>query len=293
MADYYDVLGVPKNADEKEIRKAYRKLARKYHPDLNPDDKKAEDRFKRINEAYELLSDAEDRKKYDKYGDDWKHADQIEAQFRNRGGSRFGRATYGGVDDLPGSGPFSGFGDLFGTAGRASSMSRMETSVEVSLEEAFAGTRRNVTITAAGSERRIEVTIPPGVDTGSVVRVSPGEGQQLLLSIVVTPHRRFRRKGGDLTTEVEVLLEEAVLGGEVEVQTLKGRVRLKVPPESQNGQRVRLKGQGMPKLGSKDTRGDLYVAIRPVMPKDLTKEEKELFLKLKELHSQEEVTKHD
>ena len=286
MADYYGVLGVPKNADEKEIRAAYRTLARKYHPDLNPGDEKAEARFKRINEAYELLSDAEDRKKYDKYGENWKHADQIEARSRNRGGSPFGRATYGGVDDLFGSGPFSGFGDIFGTAGRASGMSRIETSVEVSLEEAFAGTKRNITITAAGRERRIEVTIPPGVDTGSVVRVSPGEGQQLLLNIVVTPHRRLRRKGADLTIEVEVPFEEAILGGEVEVQTLKGRVRLKVPPESQNGQRVRLKGQGMPKLGSKNTRGDLYVAIRPVMPKDLTKEEKELFLKLKELRSE-------
>ena len=290
MANYYDALGVARNASEKDVRQAFRGLARKYHPDLNPGDEKAEERFKQINEAYEVLSDPENRKKYDKYGDNWTHADQLESQFT--GGSPF-RRTYrggqssdpfggsGGMDDLLG-----GFGDLFGRGGRTATATRAEASVDVSLEEAFAGSKRKVTISSPmARERRIEVSIPPGVDTGSVVRITHGEGQELLLNITVRPHRRFVRRGADLSTDVDVPLEDAVLGGEIEVRTLKGKVRVRVPPESQNGQRIRLAGQGMPKLGSKDATGDLYVMVRPKLPKGLSDEERELFLRLKELRS--------
>ena len=293
MANYYDILGVAKNASDKEVRQAFRKLARQHHPDLNPEDNKAEARFKRINEAHEVLSNPDNRKKYDRYGDRWKDAERIEAQYgtgpgapfewTSRVGTRgepFGGDLFAGFEDLLG-----GFGDPRGRGGRTATATRAEGYVEVSLEEAFSGTNRQVTISSGTTERRIEVSIPPGVETGSVVRITPGEGQELLLNITVKPNKRFGRKGNDLFTDVEVPLEDAILGGEVDVQTFKGRVRLKVPPESQNGQRVRLAGQGMPKLGSTRTRGDLFVTIRPTMPKNLTKEEHELICKLKALRS--------
>jgi DnaJ-class molecular chaperone len=301
MAEYYKTLGVSKNASEKEIRQAFRRLARKYHPDLSPGDGEAEEMFKRINEAYEVLSNPSTRKKYDRYGDKWKYADQIEAQYRTGPGAPFGWADGGrGRGPRPQSDPLAGFedllggfGDLFGRRGRTAAATRAEASVEVSLEEAFAGTKRKVTISSRGNDRRIEVSIPPGVDTGSVVRITPGGGQELLLNITVAPHRRYTRKGDDLTTEVEVALEDTILGGEVDVQTLKGRVRVKIPPESQNGQRIRLAGQGMPKLGSKGVRGDLYIVVRPKMPKNLTSDERELIRVFKALRSgQEEVTGH-
>ena len=281
MADYYRTLGVKKGADEKEIRQAFRKLARQYHPDLNPGDEKAEGRFKQINEAYSVLSDDESRKAFDRYGENWKQADQIEAQQR-RYSSRSGG---GGFHD-----PFSGFEDLLGGYARGGQRRpapapRLETGIDVSLEEALDGAKRTVTITAGGSERRIEVTIPPGVYTGSVVRVKPDRLQELLLNVTVTPHSRFTRKGMDLIAEVEVPVEDAVLGGEIEVQTLRGKLQLTVPPNSRGGKRIRLAGQGMPKLGESETRGDMFVVIRPQIPKDPTDEELDLFQQLKALRS--------
>ena len=283
---YYDILGVSKKADEKEIRQAFRRLARKHHPDLNPGNKKAEAKFKETNEAYEVLSDAENRKKYDRYGDNWKRADQIEAQYGAGAGEPFTWSSRGGRQQrTAGFDPFAGLEDLLGRHGRTATTTRIEGQVDVTLEEAFAGSKRNVTITSEGKDRRLEVTIPPGVDTGSAVRVSPGEGHELLLRVTVLPHKRFQRKGDDLSVEAPVPMEDAILGGEIEVQTLKGKVHLKVPAESQNGQRIRLAGQGMPRLGSKDTSGDLYVVLRPRMPRNLTAEERDLVGKLKEARS--------
>ena len=286
MENYYKVLGVDKNASDKEVRQAFRKLARKHHPDLNPGDESAEDRFKQINEAYEVLSDVDSRKKYDRYGENWRQAEQIEAQYGGGSGWRAGRTGSGGLEDMFGSDPFGGFGDLFGRRASTQTVARLEGSVEVTLEEAFSGAKRQVTISSGGKDRRIEVSIPPGVYTGSVVRVSPDKGHELLLKVTISPHKRFTRQGDDLITEVEVPLEDAILGGEAEVRTLSKKVRLKVPPESQNGQRIRLAKQGMPRLGSKGTRGDLFVVIRPVTPKNLSDEEEELVRKFKELRSQ-------
>lgn len=292
MANYYDILGVPKSASDKDIKQAFRKLARKHHPDLNPGDEEAEARFKSVNEAYEVLSDKEKRQKYDRYGDRWKHADQFEAQFGHGSGAPFSWTSRRGglLDDLDFD-LFGGLGDLIG-GGRGgpgrrggSAQTRLETPVDVTLEEAFSGAKRHVTVSEGGRERRIEVTIPRGVDTGSVVRYPIDQGRELFLNVTVSPHSRFQRKGSDLHVEAEVSFEDAILGGEAEVQTLTGKVRLKVPPESQNGQKIRLAGQGMPKLGAAETRGDLYVTLRPTLPKNLNPEERELLKKLKDLRS--------
>jgi len=283
MPNYYQILGVSKNADRKQIRSAFRKLARQYHPDLNPGNDNAEVKFKEINEAYEVLSDDDNRTKYDKYGDNWKHADQIESRF-GTGGSVFGRTYRAGAHSS--SGPFSGFEDLLGGGRRrAARVGKLETAVEIELQEAYSGAERYVTISTDGNNRRIAVSIPPGVDSGSVVRITPGDGQELLLNVTVKPHERITRKGTSLSTEVDVPLEDVILGGEVDVQTMDKKVRVKIPPESQNGQRIRLKGQGMPKLGSKDSRGDLYVVVRPKMPKDITDEQRELIERFKSIRS--------
>ncbi|MBM3934796.1 MAG: J domain-containing protein [SAR202 cluster bacterium] len=291
--DYYAVLGVSRQATEKDSRQAFRKLARKYHPDLNSKDRDAEARFKEINEAYEVLSDPEKRKKYDKYGDQWKHADRIKAQRQSGEPFTWTHTTTG--DPSEGFGDFNledllgGYGDLFrrrGRPGRAAPRPvSSELTVEVTLEEAFTGTTRVVTLTNDAGTKWIEVTIPAGVKTGSTVRVKPAEGQELLLKIVVTPHERLTRVDDDLYTDVSVPMEDAILGGEAEVQTLKSKVRLKVPPYSQNGQKVRLSGLGMPKLGEPGTKGDLYVIVRPVMPRSLSPEELDTVRRLKELRS--------
>ena len=281
MANYYDILGVSKGVGDKELRQAFRRLARKHHPDLNPGDEVAEEKFKEINEAYEVLSEPESRSKYDRYGDRWRHADQIEAQ-RSRwgGGGDLGFDVSGGLEDLLGQ-----FSTRFGRGSRASGPRRIEADVDVTLEEAFTGAKRYVTVTSADGERRIEVTIPKGVDTDSVVRVSLDKRSKLLLKVKVSPHARFQRKGPHLHAETEAPFEDMLLGGEAEVQTLTGRVRLKVPAGSQNGSKIRLAGQGMPKLRSPEDRGDLYVTVRPRLPKDLTDEERGLIENFKELRS--------
>lgn len=293
MESYYEILGVPRDSDAKQIRQAYRRLARRHHPDLNPGDKKAEQRFKRINEAYGVLSDPESRRKYDRYGTRWKQAEGFEAQYGQGRRSPFGAGfrTWRGGEDTSGFDPFSGLDDLLGVTGwggaagqgGARTAVRLESSVSVSLEEAFAGARRLVTIPGPEGERRIEVTIPAGVDTGSIVHIGLGDGQDLFIKVEVQAHPRFQRKGADLYTEIEVPLVDAILGGETEVGTLTGKVRLKVPAESQNGQRIRLSGQGMPARDKPKSRGDLFVTLRPRLPQGLTKEERELFRKLKSL----------
>jgi curved DNA-binding protein len=292
--DYYSILGVNRNAYDK-VRSAYRRLARKLHPDVNPGDKASEARFKEVNAAYDVLSDAEKRKKYDLYGENWEHAEQFEAA-RRRGGAR---------TQYQGSGPgfdfsefeFSGdpesiFGGIFGRRGRGRPRNlnlNLEHQVEVTLEEAYQGTTRTLQLAGDnGQPRRIEVKIPAGVTTGSRVRVA-GEGMavdgmrgDLYLVVEVLPHDRFERKSDDLHTDVEVPLTTAVLGGEVEVQAIGRKVALKVPPMTQNGRVFRLAGLGMPRL-NQSTRGDLYARINVRLPDKLANEQKELFQKLREL----------
>lgn len=300
--DYYEVLGVGRKATDKDIRAAYRKLARQYHPDLNPGDKTAESRFKEIQQAYEVLSDAEKRKKYDQFGANWEHAGQQPPPQGSRYG---GGTTYTTTDvpydlgDLGGEGVdlgdilgrvFGGFGGRTSTQARPRRGQDIEQPVSITLEEAFRGTTRQVEVLGENREpRRLEVKVPAGVRDGSRVRVAgeggPGLGGgargDLFLVIGVLPHPAFERKGDDVTAEIAVPLTIAMLGGEVAVQTLKGRLALRIPPETQNGRTFRLAGQGMPKLGGKGA-GDFLAKVRVVLPTGLSPEERDLFAKLRD-----------
>lgn len=295
--DLYEVLGVPRTASDKEIRSAYRKLARQYHPDVSPNDKTAEARFKEITAAHEVLGDAENRKKYDKYGDQWQHADQIEEMRRQQGGRSWSSAGPGAASYHFESGGDGDFGSIFenlfrrerGGGARTMSPRRgqdIDTPIEVTLEEAFHGTTRMVSI---GGERRLEVKVPAGVKTGSRVRVA-GEGApganggsagDLFLVVTVRTHSKFERKGDDLYVDVDVPVYDAVLGGEVEVQTVDGRVFLRVKELTQNGTQIRLAGKGMPVLGKSGARGDLYARVRIKIPSELSPEQRELFEQLR------------
>ena len=303
-ANYYELLGVARTASDKEIRQAYRKLARQYHPDVNPGDPASEEKFKQINEAHGVLSDAEKRKKYDKYGDRWMHADELEqAEARARSGARGGYHYYtnsdfggdfggdfgapGGVDfDLGGFGSDDLFDRLFSNLGTEQPRRRRaaEYPVEVTLAEAAEGATRMVNLPDG---RRLEVTIPPGVDTGSRVHIPAGSGGDgdFYLIVTVMSHPRFERKGRDLYSEVEVPVEDLVTGSEVTVPTLTGRVALTIPQGTQNGRRFRLNRQGMPELNRPDSRGSLYATVKAVLPTDPGAEELELYRKLKELRS--------
>jgi curved DNA-binding protein len=297
--DYYKILGVDRNADQKDIRKAYRGLARQYHPDVNPGDRTAQERFKEINEAYEVLSDPEKRQKYDQLGTSWH-------QWQRMGGDPSGfdwgqwftgqpgrvHVQYGNLDEiLGGLGGFSDFFQtIFGGMQRASGHTTpqrgrdYEQEVEITLEEAFRGTTRIL----SKDGRRLEVKIPPGAETGSRIRMA-GEGGyggakgDLYLRVKVAPHPRFSREGDDLHVEIPLDLYTALLGGEVRVPTLKGDIMLKIPPETQSGKTFRLQGQGMPNLKAPKKRGDLYAKVKVRLPQKLTPLERELFEELKRL----------
>lgn len=305
--DYYETLGVDRGATEKDIRAAYRRLARQHHPDVNRGDDSAEAKFKQINEAYQVLSSAEDRKKYDRFGGNWRNADQYQ---RNRGGasprSWFNRARQRPSPGAPGG--FGGgvgdmFGDIFGGAGFAgahvedsAAPRRTDVPVTVTLEEAYAGTARTVTMPAnaqTGSPaRRLEVSIPAGVRSGSRVHVGAagqgGEGLDIYLVVTISSHGVFERSGDDLTTTAAVPLLDMVLGGEVEVPTITGkRVALKLPPETENGKVFRLKGKGMPSKrgGATGSHGDELVTVQAVLPRNIGPERRGLFEQLREIDS--------
>lgn len=313
--DYYDVLGVSRSASEKEIRQAYRKLARQYHPDLNPHDKQAEAKFKEIGQAYEVLSDPEKRKLYDRWGPDFEKYEQARKAGAGAGATGFGGAGpfgsggftwtstggYGGgastIDDEHLGSLFEQIlGGMGRGAGRRTGPMRGEDydhPVTLTLEEAFSGTTRLIQITpASGPPRTIEAKIPPGVSDGQRVRIAGKGGPginggppgDLYLVVTIRPHPRFRREGDDLMVTVDVPLYTAVLGGEVVVPTLKGsRLALRIEPETENGQRIRLAGQGMPKPGG--GRGDLYAEVRIVVPKQLNERERALFQELAALRA--------
>ena len=285
MADYYSMLGVSRGATEKEIRSAFRKLARKHHPDVNDNDPASEEKFKQINEAYTVLSDTDSRRKYDRYGDDWKRADQF-----NRGGGGFSHFDMGGM----GGGRRSIFDQFFGGMGgqEVRPPAPAEYKVEVSLEEAFTGAARRLQMQ---DQRRLEVKIPPGVDNGSKVHIAAESthGGAFYLVITVKAHAKFRRQGKDLYVEVEAPLEDAILGGEMTVPTLTGKLALIIPQGTQNGRRFRLAGQGMPTLSlpanqaksNVNQRGDLFATLKVKLPTEFTEQELNLFKKLRDLRS--------
>ncbi|HEX7588665.1 MAG TPA: J domain-containing protein [Anaerolineae bacterium] len=305
--DYYQILGVNKTATEKEIKQAYRKLARKYHPDLNPNNKAAQEKFKEINEANDVLSDAEKRRKYDTLGANWQQYEQYQrtggqGPFQWGGqGSQYRTVSPEDFENIFGGGDAGGvsdffrtfFGGGFGGAGGARTQARprrgqdIEQEVDISLEEAYRGAARLVD----KDGRRLEIKIPAGVKTGSKIRyggegmpgVGGGSAGDLYLHVQVAPHLMFERQGDDLNCELPVDLYTALLGGEATVPTLKGQLALKIPPETQSGKVFRLAGQGMPRLNEPNSSGDLYAKVRVVLPEHLTTEERELFQKLAEL----------
>ena len=290
MADYYNILDVPRTADEKEIRQAYRRLARQHHPDVNPGDDDAAERFKSINNAYEVLSDADKRAKYDRYGENWQHADQFEQQrgagsgfsqfFRSGDSGNGGRGSFsftsdgGSLADLLGG--FPGFGG----AREPQRVALTDVRVDITLEEADRGTTRLVNVPGG---RRLEVTIPAGIADGGRVHVAAGNssGAEFNLLVSVLPHRQFERQGADLYTTVDVPLTDAVLGGSVTVNTLRSQIELTLPPETQNGRRFRLAGQGISHVREPDRRGTLFATVNVVLPTNLTEKQRTLFEQLR------------
>ena len=313
-ADLYALLDVPRDASQKDIQSAYRRLARRYHPDVTGGDSAAEDKFKQINTAHDVLSDPAKRAAYDRWGERWEHAEQLEEMERNgafgfrQGSGGFGGPGGGRFTFASGGGGFGGFqqadlGDLGGLfeglfGGGAAPQGRdVEHPVAISLREAFQGTTRTIQVPRRSDNEeegprfsRLEVKIPPGVDSGSRVKVAgkgggapPGD---LYLAVTVNGDPRFERKGSDLYTDAAIPISTAALGGEVTVPTISGRVALRIPQGTQSGRVFRLAGQGMPRLQG-GRRGDLFARARLQLPEPLSAEQLELFRRLRELEQLE------
>ena len=301
--DYYKVLGIDKKATADEIKKAYRKLARKYHPDVNPGDKEAERKFKELNEANEVLSNPANRTKYDQYGEHWKHGEQYEqAQQQQRSHQSRQGANYGGFSesDFGGGADFSDFfQSMFGAGGggfsgssrgRASGKFKgqdVEATLNLHLRDAAKTHQQTFDING----KKVRITIPAGIADGQKIKLkghgnpghNGGPSGDLFITFNIAEDHQFKRRGDDLTSDVEIDLYTAILGGETLVNTLDGAVKLKVKPETQNGTKVKLKGKGFPLYKKEGEFGDLYVTYVVKMPTDLTDQEKELFLQLKKL----------
>jgi curved DNA-binding protein len=300
--DYYKVLGVERKATQEEIKKVYRKLAMKYHPDQNPGNKTAEEKFKNINEAYEVLSDTKKRARYDELGDSY-------SQWQSRGGNQGnfnwndwvtgqqrGRSAPVDMDDFSGS--FGGFSDFFsaifggmpmggrGSVRQSSRPQAIEQKVQITLEEAYQGTKRLFQI----GDRKIEATIPPGALTGTKIRMAGvipssmgSQNGDLHLAVEILPNSRYWLEGNTLLTEVKVDFLTAVLGGEVTVSTLSGDVHLTIPAGTQPGQKIRLAGRGLPKIKETNTHGDLLVLVKVEVPRKLNEKQRKLFEEMRKL----------
>ena len=291
FVDYYKTLGIEKNATEEEIKKAYRKLARKYHPDLNPNDNEANKKFQQINEANEVLSDPEKRKKYDAYGENWRHAEQFEqaGQSRSRAQQDWQEYTYSGAQ---GEDHFSDFFEsLFGRAagrGRSSHAkfrgNDVNASLQLKLRDVYTTHKQTFTI----NDKQVRITIPAGVTNGQVIKlkgygnpgINGGPNGDLYITFVIDDDPKFKRVGNDLYTSAEIDLYSAVLGGEFVLDTLSGKLKLKINAGTQNGSTVRLKGKGFPVYKKEGEFGDLYVAWQVKIPTHLTEKQKELFREL-------------
>ena len=298
FVDYYKTLGVSKNASLDDIKKAYRKLARKLHPDVNPNDKEAHKKFQQINEANEVLSDPEKRKKYDQYGENWKHADQYEQARQQQGrhgtgggfgGRGFGDYTYSSEDE----GSFSDFFEsLFGGASGRRSQAKYRgqdynAELQIKLSDAFATHKQTLTING----KNVRITIPAGVENGQVIKLkgygsagaNGGPNGDLFITFVIKNDTAFRREGNDLYKTEDVDLYTALLGGEKTIDTLSGKIKLKVNPETQNGTKIRLKGKGFPVYKKEEQFGDLYITWNIKLPTHLNEKQKELFRELSKL----------
>jgi curved DNA-binding protein len=293
--DYYKILGVDKNATPKEIKIAYRKLARKLHPDLNPNDKDAKRKFQEINEANEVLSDPEKRKKYDQYGEDWKHAEEYKnaQQYQEQTSSSRGQ-SYRTVQDA---GEFSDFFESlfggFGGTGRSRQVKfrgeDYNAELHLELTDAFETHQQTLTV----NNKKIRITIPAGIENGQTIKIAGLGGQgmnsgpngDLYITFQIANHPKFRRSGNDLYTTADLDLYTAILGGETTIDTLDGKVKLKVKPETQNGSKIKLKGKGFPVYKSKGQFGDLYVTYKIRIPTGLNEKEKELFYELSKSQS--------
>jgi len=291
--DYYKVLGVAKNADDAEIKKAYRKLARKYHPDVNPNDAGAKKKFQEINEANEVLSDPEKRKKYDQYGKDWQHAEQFEQagqskrqqrpQYSSRGQEQFDESDFSDF-----------FSTMFGGARQQTGRSQTKfkgqdynAELQLELQDVYTTDKRTLTVNG----KNIRLTIPAGVENGQTIKIAGhgapgingGPNGDLYITFNISNHSKFKRDGDNLHTSINLPLYTAVLGGELTMDTLGGKLKLKVPPETQNNTKVKLKGKGFPVYKKEGSFGDLYVTYHIQIPTHLTEKERALFNELSKL----------
>ena len=293
--DYYKTLGVDKNASKNDIKKAYRKLARKHHPDLNPNDKEAELQFKKINEANEVLSNEENRKKYDKYGENWQHGDAHEQAQREHRESQQNYQRTSGSQDF-GNGEYSDFFEsMFGGGGgygnnRSSARFRgqdFNATLQLNLKDAYTTEKRVLTVNG----KNIRLTIPAGVTNGQIIKikgkggagVNGGPNGDLLIEFNITNNTDFKRDGSNLYKTINLDLYKAVLGGEVTIDTFDGKVKLNVKELTQNDTRVKLKGKGFPKYKKEGQFGDLYITYTVELPKKLSDKQKELFEELAKL----------
>jgi curved DNA-binding protein len=293
FVDYYKLLGLEKTATSKDIKSAYRKLARKYHPDLNPNDKDAKKKFQEINEANEVLSDPEKRKKYDQYGKDWQHSEQFEKQRQyqqqpqdSRGTSYSGSQSEGDFSDffesMFGRGTTAGYGRQVKFRGED-----YNAELQLDLIDAYKTHKQTITI----NDKKIRITIPAGIENGQTIKIAGHGGKgtnggpdgNLYITFSVANNRDFKRSGNDLFTTVNLDMYTAILGGEITIETLNGKVKLKVKPETQNGSKVKLTGKGFPVYKNEGKFGDLYVTYLVRIPTNLTEKQKSLFKQLSEL----------
>ncbi|PNQ72661.1 molecular chaperone DnaJ [Hanstruepera neustonica] len=301
--DYYKILGVDKSASQADIKKAYRKLARKYHPDVNPNDNAAQKKFQQVNEANEVLSDPEKRKKYDQYGKDWQHADAFEEAKRQGahqgggfGGQRTGSYQRYSSEDFNEADFSDFFNSMFGGArGTRGAQGRsvrfrgqdFNATLQLHLKDVYTSQKQVLTVNG----KNIRLTIPAGVENGQTIKINGygGEGVNggpkgdLYITFDILPDRNFKRDGANLYTEETIDLYTAVLGGDVHINTFTGKVKLKVKEGTQNDTKVRLKGKGFPVYKKEGQFGDLYVTFKVEIPKKLTDEQRELFVKLSKL----------
>jgi len=289
--DYYKILGIAKNATDKQIKNAYRKLARKYHPDLNPDDKAAEKKFQEINEANEVLSNAENRKKYDKYGKDWKHAEEFE---KARQSQQYQGNTRQRSSGFEGENFSDFFNEMFGqgagrTRGRRAQFKGQDYNAELQLDLREVHETHQRTLTING--KNIRLTIPAGVKDGQTIKIkgyggkgaNGGPNGDLYIKFALSNSTKFKRSNDNLYITVDLDLYKAVLGGEMTIDTFDGKVKLKIAPETQNGTKVKLKGKGFPVYKKDGQFGDLYVTYKLKMPTQLSDKEKTLFEELAKL----------